>query len=499
MLVFDEHTLTFAEWRTYTNPRTGKTGYISDGGQVRYDDPRPKEQAKKDARTGAESALAAAVNDPARLHDGHVDALPAAMKTVTRDHLKNVAKQLRLKLGGPKAALADRVLAYVRGHRDAAANAPSVPPAAPPPPAAEPAKPATDPDTGIPAEPKRGAVYNIKTSALEVDPARFQFKTNTDAAGVTKELAGVKVFNPDFAGVISAWKDPDNGKTYVVNGHHRTDLAKRTDHPELPVRYITAPDAKSARAVGALINIAEGRGTAVDAAKFMRDSGVTADDFQKYGVSMNGQLAADANSLTHLNDRIFDRVARGTLEPGEALAIGRNLRDPELQNTLVDILDKRAKDGKPVSATIVAEMAKEMAETPKTTTTTSTLWGDETDTKSVFIERAELKNLVRNELARTLTDFQAVGSTRRAGKVGAAGNVLNVAENQKRAALAEQDKNLFDKLVNRGGHISSAINAAAVEYAAAKTKKEKDRVRKQVVERVRDAIDREYAAIGGRG
>jgi hypothetical protein len=35
--------------------------------------------------------------------------------------------------------------------------------------------------------------------------------------------------------------------------------------------YIDAPDEKTARARGALVNIAEGRGTSVDAAKFMRD------------------------------------------------------------------------------------------------------------------------------------------------------------------------------------------------------------------------------------
>ena len=124
----------------------------------------------------------------------------------------------------------------------------------------------------------------------------------------------MKSWNPDFAGVISVWKDPEDGKTYVVNGHHRAELAKRLDVPDMAIRYIDARDAKEARAVGAAVNIAEGRGTAVDAAKFLRDTGLTPEDMVAKGISLKGKVSAEAVVLTKLNDRLFDRVARGTMD-----------------------------------------------------------------------------------------------------------------------------------------------------------------------------------------
>jgi hypothetical protein len=69
------------------------------------------------------------------------------------------------------------------------------------------------------AEPEPGKAYNMPVAQLAVDPGRFQYKLNTNRDGVTDEFRDVKQFNPDFAGVISVWKDPADGKTYVVKTH----------------------------------------------------------------------------------------------------------------------------------------------------------------------------------------------------------------------------------------------------------------------------------------
>src|ERR1019366_4373380 len=118
-----------------------------------------------------------------------------------------------------------------------------------------------------------------------VEHARHTYKMNVDSAGVTNLLKG-RNCNEDLAGVISVWRDPADGKTYVVNGHHRFQLAKETGQPDVAVRMIAADDATEARAKGAIQNIAEGRGTAMDAAKFFRDSGHTPADLDRLGVSM---------------------------------------------------------------------------------------------------------------------------------------------------------------------------------------------------------------------
>jgi hypothetical protein len=340
--------------------------------------------------------------------------------------------------------------------------------------------------------PDPGKVYNVPTAELHVDPARFQYKLNVDRSGVTDELKGVRTFNPDFAGVISVWKDPANGKTYVVNGHHRHELASRLGARNLAVRYVKAGSAKEARAVGALINIAEGRGTPIDAAKFMRDTGVGLEDLGRHGVSLKGKVAADAATLTKLNDRAFDRVARGTLDPAKALAVAKHLPDHDKQEELFRLLDKREEAGKDLSPKVIEEMAREMAATPKHTKTENTLFGPIENEESLFVPRNELKAHIRSELTKEVNDFMAVASKRRAEKVGkAAGNVLDTEANRKIAEEADRVRNVFDTLVNRKGEISDALNKAAAEYAAATTKKGRDDAREKAFQSVRGAVLRE--------
>lgn len=343
----------------------------------------------------------------------------------------------------------------------------------------------------VPPIPQPGKVYNVRTDELHIDPERFQYKLNTDKSGVTQELKSVRSWNPDFAGVISVWKDPADGKTYVVNGHHRRELAGRLDVHDLAVRYIKAGSAKEARATGALINIAEGRGTAVDAAKFLRDSGVSIDELGKHGVSLKGKVAADASFLTRLSDRSFDRLARGQLEETKALAVAKHLADHDLQDQLFKLLEKREDEGKDLSPRVIEEMARQMAETPKTKTTEHTLFGDIDGEESLFVPRAEVAASVRAGMAKEVNDWLAVSSKRRAEKVGGAGNVLNVEENKKIAEQADQVKNVFDQLANRKGQISDALNAAAEEYHKAKSKRERDAIREHALQSVRDAVLRE--------
>jgi len=111
----------------------------------------------------------------------------------------------------------------------------------------------------------------MRVADLSLDPNRFQYKLKTDAAGVTDTLKGLK-WDPDLAQLIQVWRDPENGKTYVVNGHHRFDLARANGLSKVEVRMLDAPTAEKARSIGAHQNIAGGQGTALDAAKYMRDS-----------------------------------------------------------------------------------------------------------------------------------------------------------------------------------------------------------------------------------
>ncbi|TXH54759.1 MAG: hypothetical protein E6Q97_10170, partial [Desulfurellales bacterium] len=282
----------------------------------------------------------------------------------------------------------------------------------------------------VPKLAQTGGVGMMTTDELNVDPERFQFKLNTDRSGVTSEFKEVKTWNPDFAGVISVWQDPEDGKTYVVNGHHRRELAGRLGVKDLPVRFIQAGSAKEARAIGALINIAEGRGTAIDAAKFMRDMGVGPEDLERRGVSMRGKVAADAVTLSKLSDRQFNRLAAGLLDENKALAVAKHLTNHDLQDKLFSMLEKREDEGKDLPARVIEEMAREMASTPTVKSVQGGLFGDIESEESLFVPKNELKAHVRSELSREVNDFLVLASKRRAEKTAGAGNVLNLEKNR---------------------------------------------------------------------
>ena len=343
--------------------------------------------------------------------------------------------------------------------------------------------------------PEYDKVYNAPLAELHRDPERFQFKQSTNAKGVTDRFAGVR-YDPKYVGVLAVWRDPQNGKSYGVNGHHRFEMAERGeerpgDVETIPVRYIDAKDAQEARAEGAIVNMAGDRGTAVDAAKFMRETGLTVEDIKARNISLKGDVAANGVILTKLNDHLFKKILNGDMPQETAIAIAKHLPDHNLQDQLASFLDKKENEGKTYTPKVIEDMAKEMAATPTHKTTERTLFGDLESEDSLFGERNELKGAVRANLAKAVNDFRAVSSERRSGVIGSAGNVLNVEANKEIANKHAQTLGVFDALVNSKGPITDAINAGAAEYAKATDKKAKDAARKNTIEAVRAAVESE--------
>jgi len=185
----------------------------------------------------------------------------------------------------------------------------------------------------------------LDPSEIEADPKRFQYKllgehTKTGEVG---SLSGVQKYDPDLAGIVQVWHDPADGKTYVVNGHNRLALAKRLGAEKVAVRYLDVPDAKTARATGALTNIAESKGDALDAAKFFRDSGISREDLQRKGIPMREKIAQDGLALSKLDDSLFRKTIDGELSIGRAAIIGGSGLDHAQQRDLVKLVDKQGK------------------------------------------------------------------------------------------------------------------------------------------------------------
>lgn len=309
---------------------------------------------------------------------------------------------------------------------------------------------------------------------IQMDPARFQYKVSgIGKSGVTKQLSDVKRFNPMFGGQILVWRDPKDGKSYVINGHHRVELAKRSGpyqdektglnwNGEMQSFYIPAKTPEQARAWGAIANMAAGHGTATDAAKYLRDSGDTIEGLQAHGVSIKGKLASDALQLKDLSRRAFDDLVGGVLPESRAVAVAQHLKDPEAQDRIFRKLADRERDGRPVTDQAAAAAAKvsALAGTSKGGGGPS-LFGDDDGEDSLEVEYGEIIDAATRALTSERNTFKAVTSAKRAGKLAEGGNVLDTEANKQRAHSAENTLDLFNKLAYLKGDVASSIKTAA--------------------------------------
>lgn len=330
-----------------------------------------------------------------------------------------------------------------------------------------------------------GELLSLDTAAIKVDPTRFQYKQKLDSTtGAGDNLKNVSKFNSLFAGVVHAWKDPADGQVYVVNGHHRMELANRAGHKKMNVQMIIAPNASVARSTGALINMAEGRGTALDAAKFLRESGQTVEDIKGHGVSLKEKVVDEAMQLKDLSDRIFNDLSTGLIETDKAVAIGRHLKDHKQQEQLYNhYLEQKDKTNKDFNAQTLAQAAIDISRTPtKSGGGQMDLFGNNDEGKSLFLEKAELKTKIRNMLTQEVNDYAMAGNARRAKNIAGAGNILQVDKNKDLSKEADRIKQAYEQFQHLSGPLSDAINAAVEEYADAKGSK------KPIVEKTLAAV-----------
>jgi GGDEF domain-containing protein/2'-5' RNA ligase len=318
-------------------------------------------------------------------------------------------------------------------------------------------------------EPGPGEVGSVKTSEIAFDPKRFQYKLNTDASGTTNLLKGQK-WNPDLAGVISVWRDPANGKLYVVNGHHRAQHAKENEVPRLNALHLPATTAEEARATAALQNIAEGRGTAVDAAKFFRDSGIGLADLKEKGISLGEATAANGLALSRLHSSLFDKVVSGQLRIGRAVEIGNATAVPEQQEAILKLIERQEMRGRRVSDDTVAELARMASGAGEHAETQQTLFGAVEMRRNLALEKAEISAYIRDEIGRERRLFATVADKGRAATLEKGQNKINAAENAKTAETAaqDQDQEIYDRLSTRTGTVDDILNAAATELAEGK-------------------------------
>lgn len=343
-----------------------------------------------------------------------------------------------------------------------------------------PTKPGPSDDSGdgvivTPTSDNAPRVQTVNVSDIKQDPKRFQYKDNTDEKGVTKKLKDAK-WEQGLANVISVWVDPSDGNTYVVNGHHRLELANRSNAENIDVRYIEADNASEARKIGALQNIAEGQGTDMDAAKILRESNMDENALREYGLSVTLNIASRGIALSKLSDSVFDAVVRKTIPVNVGVIIGENIESQDLQEQFYNKIK-----GRNYTQDTLRVMAQDMSNAPVEVVTTMNLFGEDTAEVAKYEERASFIGAVRGNISRTKN---ILGRTARSAEfLEQYGNKIDQEVSEGASLEAAEALAVFDMLRNTEKSITELINQGTerIENGENKSRVQRD-ISKQIIE-----------------
>ena len=303
-----------------------------------------------------------------------------------------------------------------------------------------------------------GVFYSLDPMAIEVDAKTFQFKEGGDEFGVTDRLQGVTIWDKYKAGVITVYEYA-NGKLAVADGHQRLGLAKRimSQDPSQDVKVIAYKlreadgiTPEQARVIAAMKNIAEGTGTAIDAAKILR-----VDPSRLSELPPKSELVRQARDMIVLGDGAFQAVINGVVPANQGAIVGRLISDPAQQTAAINILAKASPSNQFQAEAIVRQVREAGYETIEQTS----LFGDEVVAESFYVERAKILDRTYKELRRDKAAFETL--VRNADRLEAEGNVLAKSANERKAATDGQTIALLQALANRKGPLSDALNDAA--------------------------------------
>lgn len=330
--------------------------------------------------------------------------------------------------------------------------------------------------------------------AIETDAKLMQFKAGGDEHGVTDRLAGVTEWEPERAGVLMVYEFAD-GKRIIADGHQRLGLAKRlagegkeVEAFGIVMREIDGVTPAQARVRAALKNMAEGTGTAGDAAKVLRDSGRS---LAELNLPPRSAILRDAEGLSKVNDDVFGMVINEQLDERFGAAIGRMVKDELLQTNIAGLL-ARVQPNTLFEAEQVIDQARRAGVVHSKQ---EDLFGETDVAESLYLERARVLERAQRLLRQDANTFRTLLD--RGDEIADAGNVLDQTQNAARLANDQKVMQFVRSLANRKGPISDALTDAA---AAAKASGNYAGAARSFLGGVNERLDdSEYAGLAGRG
>jgi len=302
-------------------------------------------------------------------------------------------------------------------------------------------------------------VYRFDPDNIKVDAETFQFKAGGDEFGVSDRLQGVTEWDPIKAGQVTVYEYADGGQ-FIADGHQRLGLAKRIQQqdPSQDVRLyghllreVDGVTPEMARVAAAMKNIAEGTGTAIDAAKVLRVAPERAGELPP-----RSALVRQAQELTFLDDDAFGAVINGLVPANYGAVVGRLIPDnPGLQQNALSVLTKTDPANEFQAEAIVRQVREAGFEQREQVG----LFGEEMVTESYFTERARILDRAQKALRQDKNAFASLVNN--GDRLAGEGNILAQDANLRRAQNDAQALALLQALANKVGPLSDALTAAA--------------------------------------
>jgi hypothetical protein len=345
-------------------------------------------------------------------------------------------------------------------------------------------------------QPAYEQVATVETGSVAYAPKVFQYKAEGQTAtGRSGSLAEENVYDPRYGGVISVWRDAQGelgapGQIYVVNGHNRLELANRSGFPVINVQYIDAPTAADARMTGALQNIKDDKGTAIDAAKIFRDTGMSVEDLRLQNVNLNGKLASEGVALSRIPQWLFDKTATGDLPTAKAVALGSA---EGVDDAIISDVAKQAIAGKWSAEKIVQAMQEAKFASTSTAPVEGTLPGFEEMFKTTnVVNLIDIRTAAYKQLSVEMRALAAASQTKNTSYLEAAGNAINVEGSQAARKMAAEAVAVFNRVTAYEGPVRDILNelAAQLPEGANRSKAAANLVQFNL-QRLRDAISEE--------
>tara|TARA_B100000424_G_C22944950_1_gene502880 strand:+ start:787 stop:4482 length:3696 start_codon:yes stop_codon:yes gene_type:complete len=303
-----------------------------------------------------------------------------------------------------------------------------------------------------------GVMFSVPARDVLIDAKRFQFKEGGDEYGVTERLQGVTEWDNVKAGTVILWEDVD-GKIFIADGHQRAGLAKRIMDQDpsqdinlvgYKLREVDGISAEKARVIAATANIAQGTGTAIDAAKILRVEPERLSELPPRSI-----LVSQARDLEKLSEEAFGSIVNGVIPQNYGAIVGRLIDDPDKQQAAIQVLAKSDAANAFQAETIV----RQVNEQDLVKEVQSGLFGDEVLAESLFLERARVLDRTYKILREDKTAFENL--SKNADRIEAEGNKLEKIRNQERANQNGKAITLLQALATRKGELSDELSAAA--------------------------------------